>query len=179
MAHLISWLLAAVFLSSPPAFAGKPKVKNLECGSQPTAGTRGLCQTIEAELEWQWMGHAVPAPGYAAGQKTVRDTYCKHPITMASVDDLVALALGPAKGPAGILAETAEELLQLLGPEVLKHMPDPEKEPDLRRKAGLIDLKRRLEMSFERRGTVFTQTDSADYVLKDGCRGVKGAKISG
>jgi len=62
--------------------------RDIGCAEIAPARQRQICEAIAASLTWQWMGHAILAPGYKPSFEGTRKVYCELRI---GKDDLEAL----------------------------------------------------------------------------------------
>lgn len=76
------------------------------CVSHNNPRTVQICRAIAQEMEFQVMGHAVPAPGYKVTPEGLARVYCRLGLTK---NDEAALKQLRAGGTA------SEHLLQLVG----------------------------------------------------------------
>ena len=51
--------------------------RDIGCAEVAQGRPRQICEAISTSLNWQWMGHAVMAPGYKPSFEGIRDVYCK------------------------------------------------------------------------------------------------------
>lgn len=137
--------LVAAFMLAPPGARAVSFTHGLDCRdfkSKPRAAE--ICIAIGRHLSWQWMGHAVPAPGFKPSFTGLRKTYCQARI---SKDDLPVLN------------------------ELRSYVP-PGKKPDWRLESAASMLITLIEnqdgQGSEPRNSVFNPLNP-DYVLKGGC----------
>ena len=50
--------------------------RDLGCTELSVGRSRQICEAISASLTWQWMGHAIIAPGYKPSFEGIRKVYC-------------------------------------------------------------------------------------------------------
>jgi len=65
--------------------------RDIGCAEVAPGRLRQICEAISASLTWQWMGHAVIAPGYKPSFKGIRNVYCALKIGKDDVKDLQEL----------------------------------------------------------------------------------------
>jgi hypothetical protein len=64
--------------------------RDLQCTAISDERARIICQRLESNLHWTWMGHAIISPGWRVTFETVRITYCAENI---GPDDIPALVI--------------------------------------------------------------------------------------
>ena len=65
--------------------------RNLRCAAIADARAQTICQRLQQEMQWTWMGHATIAPGWRVTFESVRRTYCAKkigPQDIAALDRL-------------------------------------------------------------------------------------------
>ncbi|MFY9316956.1 MAG: hypothetical protein WAO95_15535 [Burkholderiales bacterium] len=140
-ALLIALLLPGILRASDYS----PYGRNIGCGEVASGRPQQICEAIAASLTWQWMGHAVLAPGNKPSFEGIRKVYC-------------ALQIG--KGDV----ETLQRLRN--------YDPIRRRRPDWRLESA-ADMLLRIVVNLDGRGdepenSVFNPK-SADYILKSGC----------
>jgi hypothetical protein len=79
-------VLAAFLL--PDAADGKDYTltgRNIGCAELGLGRSRQICEAIAASLTWQWMGHAIIAPGYKPSLEGILNVYCALKIGKSDV----------------------------------------------------------------------------------------------
>ncbi len=51
--------------------------RDIGCAEVTPGRVRQICEAIAASLTWQWMGHAVIAPGYKPSFRGIHNVYCE------------------------------------------------------------------------------------------------------
>lgn len=85
-----SLAIMGLLLCAPPAEASDMP-KNLACGMQTMPDAIAICRLLEANMEFEWLGHATVAPGYRVTFATVRKVWCARRFSAADVPALVQL----------------------------------------------------------------------------------------
>ena len=83
-ALLCASLLPAISYAKDYSLYGR----DIGCAEIAPARQRQICEAIAASLTWQWMGHAIIAPGYKPSFEGSRKAYCELKI---GKDDMEAL----------------------------------------------------------------------------------------
>ena len=65
--------------------------RDLGCAEITPARSRQICEAIAVSLTWQWMGHAIVAPGYKPSFEGARKVYCDLKIGKDDVEALQRL----------------------------------------------------------------------------------------
>ena len=83
-------LFAVVFAAPllPPAAYAKDysiRSRDIGCAELGFGRSRQICEAIAASLTWQWMGHAIVAPGYKPSFEGIRNVYCALKIGKSDV----------------------------------------------------------------------------------------------
>jgi hypothetical protein len=119
--------------------------RDIGCAEVVQGRPRRICEAISTSLSWQWMGHAVMAPGYKPSFKSIRNVYCKLKVGKEDV-------------------KTLQDLKQY----------DPRRRwlPDWRLESG-ADMLLRIIASLDNKneeaaGSIFDPKNS-NYILKNGC----------
>ncbi len=119
--------------------------RDIGCAEVTPGRVRQICEAIAASLTWQWMGHAIIAPGYKPSFRGIRNVYCELKIGKADEKSL----------------------------KTLKQY-DPKRKwlPDWRLESGadmLLRIVANLDRSDEESvSSIFNPKNSA-YILKNGC----------
>lgn len=95
-----------VLLSMGCSMSGEHRAEELGCARQANPRTVQICRAIADEMEFELMGHVVPAPGYKVTSQTLVRVYCRLGL---SKNDEAALKRLTGVGPA------ADHLLELVG----------------------------------------------------------------
>lgn len=74
-------LTAALLLLAPEA--GAANKRRPDCAGVQPERTRAICTAIAASFTWQWMGHAIVAPGYKPDLQTIGKAFCRAKIARA------------------------------------------------------------------------------------------------
>lgn len=82
-------LIIVILLLAPDGWAASKR--RPDCAGVQPARTREICAAIAASLTWQWLGHAIVAPGYKPDFKTIGQAYCQAKITRADTPALEQL----------------------------------------------------------------------------------------
>jgi len=82
------------------------RAERIGCARHQNPRTAQICRAIAEEMEFKWMGHAVPAPGYKVTAQTLVRVYCRLGLTKS---DAPALKVLTGVGPA------SDDLLILVG----------------------------------------------------------------
>jgi hypothetical protein len=119
--------------------------RDIGCAEITPARPRQICEAIAASLTWQWMGHAIVAPGYKPSFEGVRKVYCELKI---GKDDMEALK------------------------RLKQYDPKRKRLPDWRLESG-ADMLLRIVANLDGRGdepenSIFNPKN-AEYILKKGC----------
>ena len=48
----------------------------LDCERYRLDRARSICRSLEAEMQWTWLGHAIVSPGWRVTWETVRRVWC-------------------------------------------------------------------------------------------------------
>jgi hypothetical protein len=119
--------------------------RDIGCAEIASARPRQICDAIAASLTWQWMGHAIIAPGFKPSFESARKVYCELKI---GKDDMEAL-----------------QRLKQYDPK-LKWLPDWRLESS-------ADMLLRIVANLEGRGdepeNSILNPKNAEYILKKGC----------
>ena len=77
-----------------PAWAEETHMlsRDLACTDYPSGRSQEICTCIAKELEWEWTGHAIIAPGWKVSFHTLRTTYCMENISPRDIPALKNLA---------------------------------------------------------------------------------------
>jgi len=54
--------------------------RNIGCAEVPPGRSRQICEAVAKSLTWQWMGHAIIAPGYKPSFESILKVYCQEKI---------------------------------------------------------------------------------------------------
>ncbi len=65
--------------------------RDIGCAEVTVGRPRQICEGIAASLTWQWMGHAIIAPGYKPSFEGIRNVYCQQKIGKNDLRDLQLL----------------------------------------------------------------------------------------
>ena len=65
--------------------------RDIGCAEIAAARPRQICEAIAASLTWQWMGHAIIAPGYKPDFEGARKVYCELKIGKGDMEALQRL----------------------------------------------------------------------------------------
>ena len=65
--------------------------RDIGCADVAPGRLRQICEAISASLTWQWMGHAIIAPGYKPSFTGIRGVYCDLKIGKYDVKALQTL----------------------------------------------------------------------------------------
>jgi hypothetical protein len=71
--------------------ADRMGTRDLMCSKVLHERGQAICQRLERELEWTWMGHAIISPGWRIGFDGVRRTYCAEKLGPHDVAALEAI----------------------------------------------------------------------------------------
>lgn len=82
------------------------RAEEIGCTREKSPRSVQICWAIAKEMEFQLMGHAVPAPGYKITNQTLVRAYCQLGLTK---DDVPALR--QLRGAQG----ASKDLLQIMG----------------------------------------------------------------
>jgi hypothetical protein len=115
--------------------------RDMKCGEQTGQRARGICMSVERNLEFTWLGHAIISPGYRTTWKTIVTVWCEQQITREDVKELHTLS----ESDDWRLASAAESLLRLLTGHDQYGSPEPE-------------------------NSIFNPSNPS-YLLRDGCKG--------
>ena len=110
---LLVFLLPALSYAKDYSFYGR----DIGCREIDPGRARKICEAIATSLTWQWMGHAIIAPGYKPAFEGVRKVYCELKINEADVNALKSLkAYDPGRKwmPDWRLESAADMLLQIV-----------------------------------------------------------------
>jgi hypothetical protein len=91
--------------------------RDIGCVEVAPGRTRQICEAIAASLTWQWMGHAIIAPGYKPSFKGARKVYCELEIGKNDLEILQELKTYDPKRkwlPEWRLEWGAEMLLRII-----------------------------------------------------------------
>jgi hypothetical protein len=119
--------------------------RDIGCAEVAQGRPHEICEAISTSLTWQWMGHAIMAPGYKPSFKGIRNVYCTLKIGKEDV-------------------KTLKDLKQY----------DPRRKwlPDWRLESGADMLLRIIagldNMDEEAASSIFNPKNSS-YILKNGC----------
>src|SRR5712692_9568490 len=139
------WLFAVLLPDASYAKDYSLNSRDIGCAEVAPGRLRQICDAVSASLTWQWMGHAVIAPGYKPSFKGIRNVYCELKI---GKDDV--------------------KILQIL------RQYDPKRKwlPDWRLESGadmLLQIVANLDgTGDEPENSIFSPKNSS-YILKDGC----------
>jgi hypothetical protein len=81
-------LAAILATGSTDAKDRSSRSRDIGCAQVAPGRPRQICEAIAASLTWQWMGHAVVAPGYKPSFAGIRKVYCELKL---GNDDVIAL----------------------------------------------------------------------------------------
>jgi hypothetical protein len=65
--------------------------RDLNCAAVSDVRAQAICRSLEREMQWTWLGHAIIAPGWRVGIETVRRTYCAENVSLRDVTSLETL----------------------------------------------------------------------------------------
>jgi len=102
--------LGGVLLSVGCSLSAEHRAEELRCGRYTNPRSAAICRTIAEELEFELMGHGVPAPGYKTTLNTIVKVYCRLGLTKNDVE-----ALKPLLHSNPQVNSAAEGLLGVLG----------------------------------------------------------------
>lgn len=141
------------------------------CNQEATQRARAICHSLEQEMQWEWLGHAIVSPGYRVGFESVRKTYCRLPILAEDTATLVALATSHwGVGMRDVQIENgARWLLYLLGPSALENFPSPEGISKRIELQAAENLRRDIALTIADPGTIWNRSNP-QYLLRDGCK---------
>ena len=126
-----------------------------------------ICRDFSREMDWTWLGHVLPAPGWRVTFDAVRRVYCKDRITLADMPALKDMAsYHPFKPIDPRLEQGTVGLLTLLqtSPEgKASGLPD-----------SAFDAHSGIVYGSEE-SSVFNP-ENPDYVLRKGCSGLESAR---
>ena len=114
--------------------------RDMKCGELAGRRARDICMSIERNLEFTWLGHAIISPGYRSTWKTVVAVWCEQQITREDVKELHTLS----GSEDWRLSSAAESLLRLLTGHDQYGSPESE-------------------------NSIFNPSNPS-YLLKDGCK---------
>lgn len=83
--------------------------RNLGCADHYAGRAKGLCESIQAHLEFTCCGHANIDPGYRASWQSIKAVWCTNQINTSDVSALLDLA----RAEDWRLASAAESLVAL------------------------------------------------------------------
>ena len=112
-------VLTPAFL--PDAALGKDhslRSRDIGCTELGLGRSRQICEAIAASLTWQWMGHAIVAPGYKPSFEGIGKVYCALKIGKSDVGVLQDLRKYDPKRksvPDWRLESGADMLLRIVG----------------------------------------------------------------
>jgi hypothetical protein len=91
---MLGCLLAAVVIISL-GYALWPQngmaSRNLQCDGIDNARARAICERLEQEMAWTWMGHTIVSPGWRVSLQSVTRTYCVEKIDPRDIPALEGL----------------------------------------------------------------------------------------
>jgi hypothetical protein len=111
------FLLALMPLGMPHARPYSAYGRDIGCAEVPSGRARQICEAIAASLTWQWMGHAIVAPGYKPNVDGVLRVFCDLKIGRADTEALKGLTnYDPTQRwlPDWRLQSMAEMLLRII-----------------------------------------------------------------
>ena len=117
---------------------------DIGCREIALGRSRQICEAVAASLTWQWMGHAIIAPGYKPTFQGVREVYCELKISRGDVTTLQRLKT---------------------------YDPVRKWQPDWRLETGaemLLRIVLNLEGDVDPETSIFNPKNP-NYILKDGC----------
>jgi hypothetical protein len=110
---LLALMLSGTLQARPYSVYGR----DIGCGDVPSDRARQICAAIAASLTWQWMGHAIVAPGYKPNFDGALRVFCDLKIGEADTETLKDLTTyDPTRRwlPDWRLQSMAEMLLRII-----------------------------------------------------------------
>jgi|SRR5579872_4792519 len=78
MVLLFGFLILGLAASAEPV--ASEFNRDIGCAQQTGARELEICKAISNALQWEWLGHAIIAPGWRVTYQTAREVYCKEHI---------------------------------------------------------------------------------------------------
>ncbi|MES2948983.1 MAG: hypothetical protein V4858_10625 [Pseudomonadota bacterium] len=91
MRMLSPWSAVLGLLLWAPQSWASSMPKSLACGLQKMPNAVAICRLLEANMDFEWLGHVTVAPGYRVTFATVRKVWCARRFSAADVPALVQL----------------------------------------------------------------------------------------
>jgi hypothetical protein len=96
--------------------------RQIDCSTFDSGRAGAICRALGDNLEFEWLGHAIIAPGYKASFETAGRVYCEQKI---GADDLPALEK-LLDSPDWRIRNGADFLIRLLTGHDSHGTPEPE-----------------------------------------------------
>lgn len=168
----LRFALAAVLsgLALPGLAADLLLSRQLACEREALPRAQAICRALEREMQWEWFGHAIVAPGYRVSFASVRRAWCR--LQPGADDTAVLVGLVLAHRGAGArelqIGNGARWLLLLLGPLALASFPPPERFADAADAQAAAFLTEEIRLGIGDPATIWHRANP-HYLLREGC----------